>query len=112
FGDSSTESFQVHSNGFEGSHRRTSYEMSTDVGVKDKDNRPEDYAYAIARFFAELPTPEPVGREASERALGRLGSKKVPSAVLPMVLDNRSGGRLFSYLMRALSGSALQQKRS
>lgn len=29
-----------------------------------------------------------------------------------MVLDNRAGGRLFSYVMRALSGSSLQQKRS
>jgi PmbA protein len=111
--DSSSESFQVHSNGFEGSMRKTYYDLVTEVSVKDKDDRrPEDYAYAAARFFSELPKAEEIGREAAERTLGRLGSKKAPSAVLPMVLDNRSSGRLLSYMMRALSGSSLQQKRS
>lgn len=111
--DSSSESFLVCSNGFEGSRRSVSYDAWAEVSVKDQDGkRPEDDAFAVARSFAELPPAEVIGGEAAARALGRLGSKKIKSAVLPMVLDNRAGGRLFSYVMRALSGSSLQQKRS
>jgi PmbA protein len=111
--DSWGESVKVASNGFEGSRVGTSYWLGAEVSVKDKDGRrPEDASYAGARFFAELPGVAEVGREASRRAHGRLGSKKMESAVLPMALENRAGGRLVGALLGPMAASALQQKRS
>src|SRR5512140_2830739 len=113
FSDSMSRSVRVTSNGFEGSQQETSYWMGAEVSVKDPDGRrPEDYAYAGSRFFGELPAPAAQGKIATERALSRLGSKKGDSAVLPMVLENRAGGRLLWSLLGPLSGGALQQKRS
>lgn len=113
FGDTLAESFRVHSNGFVGSRRVTDFGMSAQVSVKDPDGRrPEDWDAASARHFAELPSPGDVGRRASERALGRLGSRKGESALLTMVVENRSAGRLLGFLLGPLAAAALQQKRS
>jgi PmbA protein len=113
FGDSSSESHRVASNGFEGTHRTTTFYASCDVSVKDADGRrPEDYDYGVVRFIDDLPDAASLGRGATTRAYGRLGAAKAKSASLPMVVDNRVAGRLVSMLLGPLSGMAIQQKRS
>jgi PmbA protein len=113
FSDNRSESVRVHSNGFRGGRVDTSFWTSAQVSVKDADGRrPEDWSAAGVRFLAELPATAAVGKDAAERALGRLGAKKAESAVLPMVLANRAGGRLVSFLLGPLGGQSLQQKRS
>lgn len=113
FGDVLREAFRVTSNGFEGSVRGTQFFASADVSARDSDGRrPEESDFAVARFFEDLPDAGTLGRRAGERALGRLGSTKGASAVLPMAVDNRAAGRLVSMLLGPMSGSALQQKRS
>jgi PmbA protein len=111
--DTRTETLRVASNGFEGRRVDTVFFASAGVSVKDKDGRrPEDYAFGGARFVGEVPEASGIGRQAAERALARLGSKKAPSAVMTLVVDNRAAGRLLGGLNGPLSGAALQQKRS
>lgn len=111
--DTLSESFRVHTNGFEGSRRDTSFFVSAQTSVKDADGRrPEDYAYAGTRFFGELPNVAATGRESTERALSRLGSKKGESAVMTMAIEARSAGRMLGFLMGPLSAASIQQKRS
>ena len=113
FSDSRAESLRVHSNGFEGARVDTSFWTSAAVTVKDGDGRrPEDWSAAGVRFVGEMPSVAEVGREASKRALARMGSTKADSAVLPMAVDNRAAGRLVGALLGPLSGQAIQQKRS
>jgi len=113
FSDNRAESVRVHSNGFTGARVDTAFWTSAQVSVKDPDGRrPEDYAYAGVRYVGEMPSAESIGRTAAERTLARLGAKKPESAVLTMVLENRAAGRLVGALTAALSGQALQQKRS
>jgi PmbA protein len=111
--DTLSERFLVNSNGFSGGSRSTAFSVSAEVSVKDEDGRrPEEYSSAVSRRFAELPNGTLIGRDAGERAMARLGSRKGESAVMPMVVDNRSAGRMVGMLMSPLSGSSLQQKRS
>ncbi|WNG49042.1 TldD/PmbA family protein [Archangium minus] len=113
FGDSHREMYRVSSNGFEGESRGTQFFASADVSAKDSDGRrPEESDYSIARFFEDLTDAATLGRRAGERALGRLGSTKGASAVLPMAVDNRAAGRLVSMLLGPMSGASIQQKRS
>jgi PmbA protein len=113
FGDTASERWQVHSNGFEGGRRATDFGMSCEVSVRDPDGRrPEDWDAASARHLADLPMPGAIGRGAAERALSRVGSRKGESAVLPMAVDRRAAGRLVASLLGPLSAAALQQKRS
>jgi PmbA protein len=111
--DSSTESLKVHSNGFVGHRLDTSYFLGAQVSVKDPDGRrPEDYSYAGARFFGELPPTASIGLDAARRTFSRVGSKKGDSAALTMAIDNRAAGRMVAFLLGPLSGASLQQKRS
>lgn len=113
FSDTAAEVHRVHSNGFEGSRRTTNFSVYAETTVKDADGRrPEDYAEGSARFYADLPDVAVVGRGATERALGCVGAKKIASAVMPVVVDNRIADNLLHRLELALYGSALQQKRS
>ena len=113
FNDTRSETVRVHSNGFEGAQEDTAFVVYAEVSVKDPDGRrPEDYAYASVRHLGALPAAATVGQEATERALSRLGSQKADSALYTMVLDPRAGSRLVGAFGAALSGSALQQKRS
>jgi PmbA protein len=113
FGDVLRETYRVSSNGFEGGMRGTQFFASAGVSARDSDGRrPEESDFAVARFFEDLPDAGTLGRRAGERALGRLGSTKGASAVLPMAVDNRAAGRLVSMLLGPMSGASIQQKRS
>jgi PmbA protein len=111
--DSSTQSAKATSNGFEGEVESTDFWLSADVSCKDADGRrPEAGDYAGTRTWKSLPSAAEVGAKASARALETLGAKKVESAVLPIVVENRAAGRLLRALLGALTGRALQQKQS
>ena len=111
--DSRSEMFRLTSNGFEGERIDTSFWISGSVTVQDADGRrPEDGDFAGGRFLRDLGDPIPVGQSSARRALARLGSTKVPSGVMTMVLDNRTAGRLVGALLSPLAASGIQQRRS
>jgi PmbA protein len=104
---------RVASNGFEGVYRTTNVSINAEVSVKDGDGRrPEDWASGSVRFLGDLPAAEAVGREATERAIARLGAKKVASGTMTILVEARSARTLLRHLTSPLSGSSLQQKES
>ncbi|MCC6748056.1 MAG: TldD/PmbA family protein [Deltaproteobacteria bacterium] len=108
-----SEALQLHSNGFRGTHRTTWFAVSAQVTVREEgDRRPEDYAWAGARHLAALPDPRGIGEEAARRALERIGSTKVESQRMTLLVENRAAARLVSSLLEPLAGGALQQRRS
>jgi PmbA protein len=103
----------VTSNGFEGMQRGTSSLAVVTVSAKDGEGRrPEDAQFAAARFGADMPEGGAFGRDTARRALDRRGARRVSSGRRTMIVDNRVGGRLTSFLLDSLAGGALQQKRS
>jgi PmbA protein len=111
--DTRAESALVQTNGFEGTKRGTDFWISAEVTVKDPDGRrPEESAASGGRFRAAVEPPDAVGERASRRALSRVGTVKGGSAVMPMVVEPRCGGRLVSMLLGPIAAAALQQKRS
>ena len=111
--DNLSEMARVTTNGFEGSYRSSSCGIDASVSIKDDDGRrPEDEAGAFVRFASDLPDAHALGREATERATGRLGAKKVASGTMPMLVEARAAGGLLRHLLGPLRGSALQQKQS
>jgi PmbA protein len=109
----SSASLQLHSNGFRGARRGTSFTLGATVTARDEgDRRPEDHWWTVARHLEDLPAAQTIGAEAARRALARLGSRKVKSATMPLLVENRAAGRLVGSLLEPLSGAALQQRRS
>ncbi|HEX2867600.1 MAG TPA: TldD/PmbA family protein [Ignavibacteriales bacterium] len=113
FNDSYYEFSRVHSNGFKGEGGGTYFSAGASVTVKDKDGgRPEDWFWATSRFYKDLPSPELLGRNAAQRALKKIGQKKIASGIYEMLVENRAGARLLYMLYEPLSARALQQKSS
>jgi PmbA protein len=111
--DSESISAKVTSNGFTGERRDTQFWLSADVTCKDSDGRrPEGSDWAGTRFFGELPDAAEVGKRATDRAIGRLGAKKIKSGAMSLVIENRAASRLMGALLAAMNGRALQQKQS
>ncbi|MCC6809902.1 MAG: TldD/PmbA family protein [Deltaproteobacteria bacterium] len=111
--DSQSVGARVHSNGFEGSRRQTSFWLSASVTLKDPDGRrPEEYGYGGARMQKDLPPLKDIAEQAMERAAGRIGSKKPESGVMTMIIENRSAGRMLGSFLGPANASSFQQKRS
>ncbi len=113
FGDSMYETVKVHSNGFEGSSKTTVYSAGAESTVKgDGDGRPSDWCWHTFRFRKDMTKPELLGKEATERALTKVGQKKIDSGVYDMVIENRAASRMLYSLISPLNASSIQQKRS
>lgn len=112
FSDSLTESVKVLSNGFEGVTKKSFFSISAGVTVKDKNARPEDWAWSGNRFFNKLPTFSDIGTQAANRALRKIGQQKIESGQYDMLVENRTIGRLIGTLIGPMSARSLQQKNS
>ena len=111
YSDGMSGSVMVASNGFEGDSENSYYSLSTSVSVTDGEARPRGYWYESSIFSDKL-VREGVGAKALKKALDKLGQKKIPSARLPMIIENKSAGQVIGPLISALNGSSLQQKNS
>lgn len=112
YSDGESSSYRLSSNGFEGERVSTWFSISAAVAVKgENDARPSSYWFDNALFYDKLPK-EGYGRKALERALRKLGQRKVASGRYTMVVEAMCARQLLSPVVNALYGSALQQKNS
>ncbi|MFW5822254.1 MAG: TldD/PmbA family protein [Tangfeifania sp.] len=109
--DGLNERLMVTSNGFEGDIANSYYGLNAQVSVKGGDARPESYWSESAIFYDKLEKKN-VGKKALEKALQKIGQDKIASGKMKMIVENRQVGRIFSPLISALSGSAIQQRNS
>jgi PmbA protein len=66
-----------------------------------------DWDFSTAVYAADLRDPATVGREAGERAVRRLGPRKMPTGKVPVVFDPRVARGLISHLLGAISGPSV-----
>lgn len=112
FADGDSFNYMLTSNGFEGEKKRSWFNIYTSVSIKGEgEARPSAGWSESSLYFKDLITAN-VGQKALERALRKLGQKKVASGKYTMVVDRLNSARLLSPLLQALYGSALQQKSS
>lgn len=104
---SRTEITLASSNGFQGRYVRTSYGLSASVLAGQGTAMERDYDYASRVYYKDLPSPEDIGRSAGERAVKRLGARKMPTASRPVVYDPRVAGSLLAQLAGAISGASV-----
>ncbi len=93
--------------GFRGATRSTSYGMSASVLAGEGGDMQRDYAYHMARHFADLEDAQAIGLRAGERAVKRLNPIKLDTAAMPILFDPRVSGGLIGHLVGAITGSAI-----
>ena len=110
YGDGESSSYRLISNGFEGESSSTWFSLSASVSVKGEgEARPSDAWYDTALFYDQLKV-KGIGTRALQRVLRKLGQKKVASGNYTMMVDTLVAGNLFSPMLGAIYGSALQQR--
>jgi PmbA protein len=111
--DQLSEQAAMTTNGFSGYAKTTEFVAGAMMTAQDEgDRRPNGYHFVSLRRRSELPQPQATGREAAERTLALLGAKKIPTATLPVIIENRGASRVLGGLIGALFASGIQQKRS
>jgi PmbA protein len=100
------------SHGFAGGYGASGHSISASMLAERDGQKQRDGAWHWVRHLDELDGPEAVGRLAGERAVARLGARKLPSGSMPVVFDPRVGGSLIGHLLGAISGSAIARRTS
>jgi len=107
------EEFIKTSNGFEGAVESTDIWAGAEATLQDEgDRRPAGGNWMGGRYLADLPAMQTIGELAADRALELMGGKKISTETLPVIIENRSVGRVLSGFLSAMTGRNIQQKRS
>ena len=102
----------ANSYGFSGEYRASSVSLSVTPVAKDDGGMQRDGWYSTQRRLSRLESPESVGRTAAQRALRRLGARKVTTQEVPVVFDPDMAASLLRSLCGAVSGSAIYRSAS
>lgn len=97
----------VSSNGFVGTRKCSRWELSA-TAVSGSGSAMEcDWEASSAVYRQDLMTPSEVGRCAGERAVRRLGARRITSCSVPIVYDSRVSRSLLKHLAEAINGRAI-----
>ncbi len=95
------------SNGFAGAYTLTRHGISASVLAGEGRDMQTDYDFSSAVFAIDLDDPETVGTRAGERAVARLNPRKVETARIPIIFDNRVSGGLLRAFAGAITGPSV-----
>ena len=86
--------------------------LSLSVIAEDRGRMQRDDWYSAARVPGSVADPVALGRYAGERALARLGARKVPTCKVPVLFEAPVACSLIGSFVGAVSGGALYRKAS
>ena len=107
--------FTAHTRGFRGGYASSRHSISVAPIASLPGRHGEmqrDAWYSSQRNALELASPESVGRYAAQRALSRLGSRKIATTECPVLFEAPRAAGLLGSFVQAVSGGALYRKSS
>ncbi len=107
--------FSAHTRGFRGGYAssRHSFSVAPIASLPGRRGDMErDSWYSSMRDARELASPEAVGRYAAERALARLGARKIATTECPVLFESPLAAGLLGAYVQATSGGALYRQSS
>jgi PmbA protein len=98
----------ANTSGFAGEYSGTSFNLgAAPIAQSDDGRMQQGYWYTAARHFNMLEDPESVGKTAANRALRRLGARKIKTTRAAVVFDPDMAASLLRALAGAASGPSL-----
>lgn len=98
--------------GFVGEYRRSYCSVSAVPVAREGESMQRDYWFSVARKLAALESPEEVGRIAAQRALRRLGARKVKTCKVPIVFDPMVARSIIEHVFEGVNGDAVYRHAS
>jgi PmbA protein len=113
FDASNSRRIMVNSRGFNGEYRRSYCGFSvTPIAQDAAGNMQRDYWYSSSRTAKLLKRPEEIGRIAAQRALRRIGARRVPTQQCPVVFAPDTSRSLMGNLISAADGDSIYRNAS
>ena len=100
------------SEGFLGEYRSAFHSLFSEPLARDNGSMQRDYWMTMARRLGDLESPDAVGRRAAERALRRLGARRVPTCEAPVIFDALTAPSLVAHLAGCVNGYAVYRESS
>lgn len=103
------EGIEVYANthGFVGTLAGTRHNVSASVIAQDQGGMQRDYWYTVSRRHDALEAPAAVGIRAADRALARLGARKLRTRRAPVIYEAQIATSLLSHFIGAIRGESL-----
>ncbi|MGA8004604.1 MAG: metalloprotease PmbA, partial [Burkholderiales bacterium] len=98
--------------GFMGGFPTSRHSLWCSVIAEDRGLMQRDDWYSAHRVASGLADPEALGRYAGQRALARLGARKIPTCKAPVLFEAPIATQLIGSFVAAASGGSLYRKAS
>src|SRR5579863_5390641 len=98
----------ANSHGFVGEYRRSYCSVAAvPIAQDEKGAMQRDYWYSVARSLNRLESPEQVGKIAAQRALRRLGARKVKTQHVPVIFDPMVATSILEHIFEGVNGDSV-----
>jgi len=104
--------FSAHTHGFRGGFASSRHSISVSPIAGSGDAMQRDAWYSSMLNAKDMASPQRVGRYAAERALSRLGARKISTRQCPVLFESPLAAGLLGALVQAISGGALYRQSS
>jgi PmbA protein len=98
--------------GFLAGYSATSHSVSCTLIAEAGEDMQRDYWFTVARDPADLEAAAGIGRTAGERALARLGARRLTTRKVPVAFTPDMARGLFRHFLGAISGTSQYRKSS
>ncbi len=100
------------SHGFLAGLAATSHSVSCTLVAQSGQEMERDYWYSVARNPDRLDSPQAIGRRAAERALARLGARRLSTRSAPVLFAPELARGIFGHFIGAIRGSSQYRRAS
>jgi PmbA protein len=100
------------SHGFLAGYAATSHSLSCSLIAEEGDEMQRDHWYSVARDPADLEDAAHIGRIAGERALARLGARRLATRKAPVAFTPDTARGLIGHFIGAIRGTSQYRKAS
>ena len=98
----------ANSHGFVGEYRRSYCSVSAVPIAQDENGAMQrDYWFSVARSLKLLESPEDIGKKAAQRALRRLGARKVKTQQVPVIFDPLVATSILEHIFEGVNGDSV-----
>src|SRR5205814_6455532 len=77
------------------------------IAQDDKGAMQRDYWFSVSRSLNLLESPEQVGKVAAQRALRRLGARKVKTQQVPVIFDPQVATSILEHIFEGVNGDSV-----
>jgi PmbA protein len=102
----------ANSRGFVGGYASAMHSLYSAPLAEEGGKKQRDYHHCASRTQAGLEPAEQVGRLAGERAIARLGARRVPTCEVPVIFEPRMAASLLAHLAGCVTGGSIYRQAS